>query len=204
MIQIKGSTIKSRLDFARARGGEALIARLRTQPGLVGECASSGMLSMRVFPLQADQQVSEAIRLALGADERIFLEMGAFSANEHRSLQKIVHGQKTDPHEVLRGMPRQFPQYLSGTFGAARYEQDGPRGGRIIWEGHDETCRAHCSSSVGYTVRLLENSGVVGVTGREVECLLGGHRRCVWVFGWRDATGLRASQGMPAVKRPSG
>ncbi len=200
MIQIKGSTIKSRLDFARARGGEALLAKLRATPGIVGECASATMLALRTFPLHADQALCEAIRAEMGAGESLFEEMGAFSADEHRNLQNIVHGRKTDPHEILGGIPRQFPQYLLGEFGGARYERDGERAGRVVWEGHRETCRAHCRSSIGYTVRLLENCGVTGVSGRDEQCLLDGDPRCAWRFAWKSVSHLRLSAKLAAVR----
>ncbi len=200
-IQIKGITIKSRFDFARARGGEPLMVKLRAAPPPVGDLAKSGMLSLREFPIAHDDLLCRFIAEQLKGGEKIYLEMGAFSADEHRNFQKIVHGAKTDPSELLAGIPRQFHQYLSGDIGTARHELVGGRGGRLIWEGHGETYLSHCLSSIGYFVRLLENSGVTSVRGDNMECLAKGHKRCVWEFRWDEVTGIRSSQKMKAVTK---
>jgi hypothetical protein len=200
-IQIKGITIKSRLDFARARGGEALVDKMRAAPPPVGELAKSGMLSLREFPLAHDDLLCRFIAEQLKAGEKIYREMGAFSADEHRNFQKIVHGAKTDPFELLAGVPRQFHQYLSGDAGSARYEMLDLHSGRIIWEGHKESYLSHCLSSIGYFIRLLEISGVMGARGENTECLAKGDKRCVWDFKWEAATGVRHSRIMKAVTK---
>lgn len=199
-IHIKGMTIKSRLEFARKRGGDPLMEKLRSAPAPVGELANSTMLALREFPLAHDDQLCRFIATQLRAGETIFQEMGAFNADEHRSMQKIVHGVKTDPAALLAGMPRQFPQYLKGGIGTARFEPVGSLGGRILWEGHDETYPSHCLSNIGYVVRLLENSGVTGASGRNAECKAGGGARCVWEFSWTGKTGLRrATESFRAI-----
>ena len=209
MIHIKGATLKARLDFARARGGEALIEKLKTQPNPVGELARQRVFSLRDFPLQELETLCLVILKELHGGDDMHREMGVYSADEHRALQKIVHGQKTDPHALLEGLCRQFPQYLVGDIGIAAYEKL-ERGGRIVWHNHRETGRNHCLSSIGYSMRLLENHGVTGVTGRDAECLLRGGKRCVWEFGWQSATGsirstsaIRADALQQAIKRQS-
>jgi hypothetical protein len=209
MIQIKGATLKARLDFARERGGEALMEKLKTLPDPVGDLARQRVFSLRDFPLQAMEALCAAIVRELRGGDEMHREMGAFSADEHRALQKIVHGKKTDPHALLQGLCRQFPQYLVGDIGAAVYEKT-ERGGRIIWSGHGETGRNHCLSSIGYSTRLLENHGVTGATGRDAECLLRKDKRCVWEFSWQTATGAVRSTGaikaealQQAIKRKS-
>ena len=209
MIQIKGATLKARLDFARERGGEALMQLLMAQPAPVGELAGQRIFSMRNFPLQEMEKLAAAILRELHGGDKMHMEMGAFSADEHRALQKIVHGQKTDPHALLEGLCRQFPQYMVGNIGVAAYEKS-ERGGRIIWSGQEETGRNHCLSSIGYSTRLLENHGITGAAGRDGECLTRGDARCVWEFSWQVATGSVRSTGaikaeaiQQAIKRKS-
>ncbi len=209
MIQLKGATLKARLDFARNRGGEALINRLKAQPDPVGEMARQRVFSLREFPLQDLEALSAIILKELQGGDEMHRDMGIFSADEHRALQKAVHGQKTDPHALLEGLCRQFPQYLVGEIGEVVYEKTA-QGGRIIWSGHRETGRNHCLSSIGYTTRLLENHGITGSQGRDAECLLRGGSRCVWEFNWKTVTGevrstgtIKASALQEAIKRQS-
>lgn len=200
-IQIKGITIKSRLDFARMKGGAPLMEKLRAAPAPLGDLVRSGMLSLREFPLAHDDELCRFIAGQLRGGEKLFLDMGVFSADEHHNFQKIVHGVKTDPAELLAGIPRQFHQYLTGEIGTARCEMVTPRHGRIIWEGHKESYLSHCLSTIGYFNRLLETSGVTGVRGDNTECLAKGDKRCVWDFHWDLVTGIRTSQAMKAVVR---
>jgi hypothetical protein len=159
------------------------------------------MLTLQSFPLATDDAMCRFIAESLKRDERIFLEIGAFSADQSRGLQKIVHGAKTDPQELLAGIPRQLPQYLKGSVGRIHHEPAGSSRGRIIWQGHTETYYTHCLSSIGYITRLLENSGVTGVSGCNAECLVDGHSRCLWEFTWKGVTGMRrATQSFKAIK----
>ena len=201
MIEVKGTVIMARLDYAEAKGGPGLLLKLQEAPPPVGPAATAVMLTLQIFPLSTDDAICRFIAEILKRDESIFMEIGAFSADQSRGLQKIVHGAKTDPQELLAGMPRQFPQYLRGDVGTARYEAAGSSGGRIIWKGHTQTYHSHCLSSIGYITRMLENNGVTGVTGRNAECLADGHSQCVWDFTWKEATGMRRStQSFKAIK----
>lgn len=201
MIEVKGTVIKARLDYAEAKGGPGLRMKLQEAPPPVGTAARSVMLTLQSFPLATDDAICRFIAETLKRDERIFEQIGAYSADQSRGLQKIVHGAKTDPHELLGGMPKQFPQYLKGSIGKIHYEPAGESRGRIIWQGHTETYHSHCLTSIGYTTRLLENSGVTGAAGRNAECLVDGHARCVWEFTWKEVTGMRrATQSFKAIK----
>jgi hypothetical protein len=201
MIEVKGSIIKARFDFAAAEGGPGLLKKLQDAPPPVGPAANALMISLQAFPLATEDAISRFIANLLNSDERIYLKMGAFSADQSRNLQKIVHGRKTDPHALLDGVPRQYPQYLKGYYGEIVYETAGEMGGRIIWQGHNETYLSHCLSSIGYIARLLENSGVTGAAGRNAECLVHGHARCVWEFTWTGVTHVRRpTEAFKAVK----
>ena len=201
MIEVKGTVIKARLDYAESVGGPGLLLKLQEAPPPVGPAATAVMLTLKSFPLATDDAICRCIAECLKRDERIFLEIGAYSADQSRGLQKIVHGVKTDPHDLLGGMPKQFPQYLKGDIGKIHYEPAGKFRGRLVWTGHTQTYHSHCLTSIGYIVRLLENSGITGAAGRNVECRADGHARCVWEFGWREVTGMRrATHSFKAVK----
>ena len=132
MIQIKGLTIKSRLEFAQAKGGERLMQRLREAPAPVGEIATAPMISLRNFPLATDDAVCRAIGQHLSRDNKIFAEMGIHSADTQRSFQKIILGVKTDPAAIIARFPRHFLLHLSGDIGEAHHEMVDASQGRVI------------------------------------------------------------------------
>ena len=188
--RIKGNTVKARLDFARVRGGDALVDKLKTEPGAAGELARTQLLSVRDFSIAEVEALTLAIRDELGGGPSLYEEMGAHSADLNRAMQKMVHRANTDPHQLLAGIVREFPLFVVGTIGVVRYEA-GPEEntGRIVWEGHTESGLSHCLSSIGYAVRLLQNWGVKGAVGANLECMALGHARCTWEFRWQEATG---------------
>ena len=178
-----------------------LLERLKRTPGPVGACCNQPVLSLMVFSLSADDALCRAIAEGLNADASIYAAMGAFAANESRPLQNLVYGRRTDPHRLLADAPRQFNQFLDGDFGAVRYEKTAERGGRIVWDNPAESYLSYCLTSLGYFVRLLENSGVAGVTAHNRECRAGGGTRCIWEFGWSAVTDSRRStQSLRAVQ----
>ena len=188
--RIKGNTVKARLDFARTHGGEALIEKLKEEPGPAGELARMPLITVREFPIADVEALSVAIARELGGGPELYEKMGVHSADLNRMLQKIVHRGNTDPHQILAGIVREFPMFVVGDIGRIVYEPDPQEDvGRIIWAGHEETGLSHCLSSIGYTVRVLNNWGVKGAAGANIECMATGGSRCVWEFRWREATG---------------
>jgi hypothetical protein len=188
--RIKGTTVKARLDFARARGGDALVEKLKSELGPVGELSRMQLLTVRDFSVAEVEALALVISRELGGDTMLFAEMGAHSADMNRTMQKMVHRTNTDPHQLLAGIVREFPLFVIGDIGTIRYEplaeQDA---GRITWEGQEESGLSHCLSSIGYAVRVLHNWGVKGAAGANLECMAMGHTRCVWEFRWEEATG---------------
>lgn len=188
--RIKGNTVKARLDFARTHGGEALIAKLKTEPGPAGELARMPLLTVRDFPIADVEALSVAIARELGEGPALYEKMGVHSADLNRMLQKIVHRGNTDPHQILAGIVREFPMFMTGEIGRLVYEPDPQEdAGRMVWTGHAESGLSHCLSTIGYSVRVLTNWGVKGAQGANLECMATGDNRCVWEFRWREATG---------------
>lgn len=195
-LRIKGMTVKARLDFARTRGGEALVERLKGLPGPAGDLVRTPLLSVREFAVGDVELLANAIVMELGGDPSIHEEMGAHSADLNRTLLKMVHRTNTDPHQLLRGVIREFPNHLAGEIGAAEYlPDDNGSGGRIVWKGHPESGLSHCLSSIGYATRVLQNWGVKGANGANLRCMHLGHPECVWGFVWESVTGhLRSTR----------
>lgn len=188
--KIKGSTVKSRLDFALTHGGEELIQKLKADSGTVGELARTTLLNLRDFPIADVETLSIKIAQELGNGPLQYEKMGAHSAGLNRVMQKLVHRINTDPHVILAGFVREIPMYVTGDIGHIVYEPDPvEKAGRIVWTGHEETGLSHCLSSIGYAVRVLENWGIKGAHGENSECMALGGSRCVWEFRWDEATG---------------
>lgn len=188
--RIKGSTVKSRLDFALTHGGDALMQKLKADPGTVGELARATLLAVRDFPIADVEALSIAIARELGNGPSQYEKMGAHTAGMNRVMQKIVHRINTDPHVILAGIVREFPMFVTGEIGRIVYEPDPvEKAGRIVWTGHEEAGLSHCLSSIGYAVRVLGNWGVKGAQGANIECMALGGSRCVWEFRWDAVTG---------------
>ena len=189
-LRIKGNTVKSRLDFARTHGGDDLLVRLKGEPGAVGELAGAQLLSIRDFSIDEVEALSAAIARELGEGPSLYEKMGAHTADMNRMMQKIIHKSNTDPHVILAGVVREFPMYVTGEIGHIAYEPDPNEDrGQILWTGHEVTGLSHCLSCIGYAVRVLNNWGVAGAQGANLECLAAGGSRCAWEFRWREATG---------------
>ncbi len=195
--RIKGNTVKARLDFARYHGGEPLIERLKAEPGAAGELARLQLLSVRDFPIADVEALSGAIARELDGGTPLYDKMGAHSADMNRTLQKMIHRVNTDPHQILAGIVREFPTFVTGETGVIAYVFDpGESTGRIVWSGHEESGLSHCLSTIGYAVRVLGNWGVKGAQGANLECMALHDSRCVWEFRWGEITGKLRNTSM--------
>jgi hypothetical protein len=203
-IQIRGLTLKSRLDFARSKGGEQLMQYLREEPLPVGVIAVAPMISMHSFPLATNNILCRAIAKQLGQDCQIYREMGAFQADAERPMQNLVIGINREPAVIISSFPRHFLHSISGMIGKVRREMIPPNRERIIWEEHQTSYESFCLANIGYYLRVLESAGVIGVSGSNAECVARGEKRCVWEFAWEQVSGLRrATSSFSAINMPS-
>jgi hypothetical protein len=191
MIQVRGLTLKARLDFAQARGGERLLQQLRSEPAPVGVIAVAPMIAFHSFPLAADDALCRAIVRHLGAGAALYREMGAFHADTERASQNLLIGARTDPAAIVSAIPRHFQHGVSGMTGRLRREMAAPNRERIIWEEHQTSFESFCECTLGYYQRVLENAGVTGVSGESVQCVARGDKRCAWEFSWEHVSGTR-------------
>ncbi len=204
MIQLRGLTLKSRLDYAQSRQGEQMMQHLREEPPPVGVIAVAPMISMHSFPLATYDILCQAIAKRLGQDAQIYREMGAFQADAERPMQNIIIGVNTDPVVIISSIPRHFLHGISGMIGKVRREMVPPNRERIIWEEHQASYESFCLANIGYYMRVLENAGILGVSGNDSECVARGDKRCVWEFVWQQVSGLRrATSSFQAIKIPN-
>lgn len=193
MIQTKGVVIKSRLEFAQAVGGEWLMQKLRESPPPVGGIAAAPMVSFRVFPLSDDDVLCRTIAKLRGQEPGIYERIGAYYADTNRGVQNAVLGSITDPKLLFARFPKLLLNSLAGDPGTVKHEFPGANQARLVWDNHRGGYESHCLASIGYFARVLENAGVLGVTGRNDECIENGARLCIWDFSWVQATGERRS-----------
>ncbi len=183
--RIKGGVLKSRLEFVRARAGEAgfqaVLARL---PREDQEVLRGWILPITWYPLDLNLRLDDAIAAVLSAGDRdrLFLEMGRASAESNLGGPQHPYVRQGDPHFLLRATPQIYAAYYQ--VGRRTYEKTGATSAVLRTYDAESVTRTDCLTVVGWHQRAIEMCGGKAVRVVETRCRTRGHPHCEYTCEW--------------------
>jgi hypothetical protein len=185
MVEIKGTTIQSRLEYIRETlGKECETEALNSLKKKYGETAAGIILPMSWYPLSMDDAICLFIKSRSGLPgEKSFQELGRHSAAAHLKFFKVALGSAKTPGEVIAKMPILNRSYVRN-YGEMTLADSGPNHAELMIAGHPETFRSVCSSTVAYIAEMCSLVVGVSVRGSEPACLCHRHDHCSYRFEW--------------------
>ena len=188
-MRVKGSTLRSRLEFLRERFGEDSVESVLEGLGVddrttIGKVMPGSWVAFDVVD-RFDRQIID--RFGAGHDE-LAREFGAFSARKNlTSLYKMfVEQAQGDPHALfdnLSNLHRNF--YDTGGMRALRA---GERTTNLEVDYEGAATRPNCLTAVGFYATALELIGVAGAKVEERECQAEGAKLCRFEIHWGEAS----------------
>ena len=182
---IKGGVIKARLDFVRARAGEAGLEEvLRRLPRQDQEVLRGWILPITWFPLDLNLRLDDAIAAVLspGDRDRIFLEMGRASADSNLGGPQRPYLREGEPHFLLRATPQIYSAYYR--VGRRTYDRTGENAAVLRTYDAQNVTRTDCLTVVGWYQRAIELSGGKAVRVTETHCRTRGDPHCEYHCEW--------------------
>ncbi|HEU4385890.1 MAG TPA: TIGR02265 family protein [Anaeromyxobacteraceae bacterium] len=183
--RIKGGVLKSRLEFVRARTGEAgLGAVLARLPPADQEALRGWILPTTWYPLDLNLRLDEAIAVVLspGDRDRLFVEMGRASADSNLGGPQRPYLREGDPHFLLRAAAQIYAAYYG--VGRRTYERTGETSAVLRTFDAENVTRTDCLTVVGWHQRAIEMCGGKAVRVEETRCRTRGHPHCEYHCEW--------------------
>lgn|GEM_PF-1674583 len=182
---IKGTTILSRLDFLRERGGEDAVKAVRKKlENSFDLKAGEIILSMSWFPLKMDDALCRLVAKELGkTGESIFREMGIYSAKHHSKMFMRILESRNTPDSFFAMIPR-FHNTYDKNWGQMVYSKPEENSALLTVRSPGESYRSNCVSTIAYleeTCRLVTDTRVIA---KEQACGALGNPDCEWFFTW--------------------
>lgn len=183
--QVKGTILAARLAFVRARGGEALLARvLGRLPEADKKQLSGFILVTSAYPFALNLRLDKAIadELSPGDPNHVFLEMGRASAEVNLSGPQRLFIQQGDPHYLLSFSESIYGYYYSQ--GKRTYAKTGPSSATVVTTGAERITPGDCLTVIGWYERAIEMSGGSDVKITHAVCAALGADRCQYDVSW--------------------
>jgi uncharacterized protein (TIGR02265 family) len=183
---VKGTLLIARMKYLRAQGLDATerVLRRMTQ---ADQATLRGMLLPSTWyaaDLLMRLEMTIAAVLAKGDRTALFLDMGKFSADANLGPGGVQrpYVRESDPHFLLRNVPRMYAAQHSG--GTRAYEHTGPKSATVRTLDGEDPDAEDCLTAVGWLKRAIELSGGKSVTVDEVQCRARGASTCEYVCRW--------------------
>jgi hypothetical protein len=194
-VHIKGTAIRSRLEFVKAGAGpaglESTLAALPAEDRHILEVA----LPTSWIPIEVvDRLDLEIARQSGGID--VAREYGAFSArrNLSRVYKLFIDQAQGDPLSLLEGLASLHSSFYDK--GGMRVEDPQTGCCRVQLDFVGAAARFRCQVSRGFLEEALRMLNVGGLQVREESCQVWGAHRCSLAFQWSPVAEPRRS--MPA------
>lgn len=168
--QIKGTTLRLRLQFVRDRWGdrgiEAVLAKLDPQDASAVRTA----LPIGWYPLSLNALLDQTIcHVLAGSNERVYEEMGAYSADAFAERIYDTYFEERSPERFLAVTRELYKNYYRNC-GTRRNVVIAPGTVDLYVEGSPEVYVPNCRSNTGFIRRCLELLEVDGAACEELEC----------------------------------
>lgn len=181
--KIKGSILKSRLEFVRKEIGEdGLNALMATLPE-EDQKTLGRLVAVAWVDFEIGKRFDEAIVQALGGGStRFFERLGEESAEINLGTLHSAFVAPGNPQGFLAKAPQIYRLYYD--VGWREYEQTGEREGVLTTHDAETFSKTDCLTVIGWYRKALELCGAKNVRIHEDECRATGGNACKYKVSW--------------------
>lgn len=183
MQKVKGSVLKSRLEFVEEHFGADGVKKLMASLGAEDQEALKKMLPSTWLPFEVGKRLDDAIvNVLAGGDPKFFEQLGIASADKNLTTFHASFLTPGDPEAFLRKAPQIYGLYYQK--GRREWEKTGEREGYLTTYEAETFSAADCLTVVGWYKRALEMCGASSIEVVEEECRAKGGEFCRYRVRW--------------------
>lgn len=181
--KIKGSIVKSRLEFVRDQFGEDGLNRILDTLPEEDQKILGRLVAVAWVDFEIGKRLDEAIVKVLGGGStRFFERLGEASAEVNLGTLHSAFLTEGDPQAFLAKAPQIYRLYYD--VGWREYEATGEREGVLTTHEAETFSKTDCLTVVGWYRKALELCGAKNVRIMEEECRAGGGSVCKYRVTW--------------------
>ena len=181
---VKGSVLRSRLDFVREQGGEDALERVLESLSAEDQKALHNVVPVAWLPFEVGKHLDDAIVQVLGGGSLAYFErLGEASAEKNLGTVHSAFLAPGDPHAFLAKAPQIYRMYYQ--VGRREYEKTGEKTGVLTTYEAETFSKADCFTVIGWYKKALEMCGAVNPRVFEEECRARGSEVCRYRLSWQ-------------------
>jgi len=190
---VKGSVLRSRLDFVKGHFGDEGLSRLLASLSEDDRSVlTDGLLPAQWYPFDLGERLDSGIMRTLGGGSATtFRRLGARSAEVNLAGVHQVFVHPGDPHALLRRAPAIYKLYYDT--GHRTYESLGPTSCRLVTHESESFSAADCETVIGWHERAVELCGGRNPRIEHPRCRARGAPVCEYVLSWDTGAAVRAN-----------
>ncbi|MFQ5669116.1 MAG: TIGR02265 family protein [Acidobacteriota bacterium] len=184
MPNVKGSVLRSRLDFVVDHFGESGFQRLLDAlPEADRKLIKSGLLSAQWYPFELGESIDSVVMEVLGKNSpETFRELGARSADFNLKGVHQVFVHDRDPHGLLKRAPAIYKLYYDT--GHRTYEKTGDTSCRLVTYESESFSAPDCLTVIGWHERAILICGGLDPRVEHPRCRARGDEVCEYLLSW--------------------
>ena len=181
--KIKGSILKSRLEFVRQAIGDNGLAEVLGSLSEEDQSLLGRLVTVAWVDFELGQRLDNAIVKAMGGGStRFFERLGEASAEVNLTTLHSAFMSEGDPQAFLAKAPQIYRVYYD--VGWREYEQTGEREGILTTHEAETFSTTDCLTVIGWYRKALEMCGAKNVIIREETCRATGGDVCRYRVSW--------------------
>lgn len=181
--KIKGSILKSRLEFIRKEFGEAGLSRIMDTLPEEDQKILGRLVTVAWVDFAVGRRLDDAIVKEIGGGStRVFERLGEASAEVNLATLHSAFLAPGDPQAFLAKAPQIYRLYYD--VGWREYQATGEREGVLTTHDAETFSKPDCLTVVGWYRKALEMCGAKNVRIMEEECRATGGHVCKYRVTW--------------------
>jgi uncharacterized protein (TIGR02265 family) len=182
--KVKGSVLKSRLEFIRKEFGEDGLDKVMDSLPEEDQKALGRLVAVTWVDFEIGKRLDDAIvKMLGGGSTRFFERLGEASAEVNLASLHSAFLAPGDPQAFLAKAPQIYRLYYD--VGHREYEATGEREGVLTTHEAETFSKTDCLTVIGWYRKALEMCGARNVRILEEECRATGGNVCRYRVSWR-------------------
>jgi uncharacterized protein (TIGR02265 family) len=182
--KVKGSVLKSRLEFVRTEFGEAGLNKVLDSLSEEDQKVLGRLVAVTWVDFDVGKRLDDAIvKLVGGGSTRFFERLGEASAEVNLASLHSAFLTPGDPQAFLAKAPQIYRLYYD--VGWREYHKTGEREGVLTTHEAETFSKTDCMTVIGWYRKALELCGARNVRIVEEECRASGGSVCRYRVSWQ-------------------
>jgi uncharacterized protein (TIGR02265 family) len=182
--KIKGSILKSRLEFVHKEFGEEGLSKVIGSLPEADQKILGRLVAVAWVDFEVGRRLDDAIVKVLGGGStRFFERLGEASAEVNLGTLHSAFLTPGNPQAFLAKAPQIYRLYYD--VGRREYQPTGEREGVLITHGAETFSKTDCLTVIGWYRKALEVCGAKNVRILEEECRAAGGGVCRYRVSWQ-------------------